>query len=72
MPLVYSHHVLRGTARTVGTLDSEDTEVRLLLSGSRGVGAAALTNRGVTTVELLDLEEDEDYDDEDEFDEDQE
>jgi len=35
---------------------------RLLLSGSRGIGGVFTTLQGVTNLELLDLEEDEDQD----------
>lgn len=39
--------------------------MKLILCGSRGVGAIALASDGITSIELLDLEEDEDDDGED-------
>jgi hypothetical protein len=49
----------RNTARMITGLDSADATARLLLCGSRGVGGVALTSDGVTSLELLDVEEDE-------------
>lgn len=60
------------TARTISKLESHDAQVQLMLCGSRGVGAVSFTYEGATTVELLDLEEDEEPDeDEEEYDEDE-
>lgn len=50
-------------ARNVLTLEHANDDVRLVLCGSRGVGAVSVTAGGVTTLELLDLEEDEETDD---------
>lgn len=46
--------------------------VQLRLCGSRGVGAVAVGVEGTTTIELLDLEEDEEPEEDEEFDEDEE
>ncbi len=50
------------SARNIFTLESADANVRLMLSGSRGVGAVSSWSEGITTLELLDLEEDEEVD----------
>ena len=36
------------------------SSARLVMSGSRGIGGVITTSQGVTTFDLLDLEEDED------------
>jgi CRISPR/Cas system CSM-associated protein Csm3 (group 7 of RAMP superfamily) len=57
-------------ARGIATFDpSLDSDARLMLSGSRGIGGVTLTTQGVTSLELLDLEEDEEEDVEEEEDE---
>ena len=51
-------------ARRVGSLDPSSSSLvsssRILLSGSRGIGGVFTTLQGVTTLDLYDLEEDED------------
>lgn len=47
-------------------MENSDDDVRLMLCGSRGVGAVAIGSGNLTTLELLDLEEDEDAEDEEE------
>lgn len=50
-------------ARPVGSFDTSSpphtVSSRLMLSGSRGIGGVFTTSQGVTTLDLLDLEEDE-------------
>jgi hypothetical protein len=53
---------LLSAARTISKLESADAEVQLMLCGSRGVGAVSVGSEGTTTIELLDLEEDEEPD----------
>jgi hypothetical protein len=55
----------------IAGLESADNTSKLLLCGSRGVGGVAVTSQGVTLLELLDLEEDEEAeeDEDEEFDE---
>jgi hypothetical protein len=52
-------------------IEKPDAEVKLMLCGSRGVGAIAVASEGVTSIELLDIQEDEGEED-DEYDEDEE
>lgn len=47
-------------------LESTHNTSKLLLCGSRGVGGVAVTSQGITSFELLDLEEDEEADEEEE------
>ena len=47
------------------------TKTMLMLSGSRGVAGVSWTSEGVTSLEMLDLEEDEEYDVDDEEEEDE-
>jgi len=58
-------------ARTIQDNHLSATEIlnKLWLSGSRGVGGIASVSDGITSLELLDLEEDEFDDDEEEGDE---
>lgn len=69
--LFHSNAFVRFIARSICSLENRDVKVQLRLCGSRGVGAVTVGGEGVTTVELLDLEEDEEaVDDDEEFDED--
>jgi hypothetical protein len=52
-------------ARRIAAIDKADIKVKLMLCGSRGVGAIAMASEGVTSIELLDIEEDEEEEDED-------
>lgn len=58
------------TARTIwqqeSTTDSDVKRATLMLSGSRGIGGAITSIQGITSLELFDLEEDEEADDEEE------
>jgi len=57
-------------ARVLSSLESGHERARLMLSGSRGIGGVTVNSQGVTSLELLDLEEDEGEDnDEEELDE---
>jgi hypothetical protein len=55
-------------ARQVGSYDpsasSHNNLSRFMLSGSRGISGVFTTNQGVTTLDLFDLEEDEEGDEE--------
>jgi len=53
--------------RTIPSLEDPSAAVDLILCGSRGVGAVTVGHEKLTTIELLDLEEDEEPDDEDEY-----
>ena len=53
-------------ARNVLELENGDDNVRLMLCGSRGVGAVSVGSGNLTTLELLDLEEDEEAEEEEE------
>jgi hypothetical protein len=46
-------------ARVLSSLESDNVRARLMLSGSRGIGGVTVNSQGVTSLELLDLEEDE-------------
>ena len=58
-------------ARRIAVIDKADIKVKLMLCGSRGVGAIAMASEGVTSIELLDIEEDEEEDEDCSEDEDQ-
>jgi hypothetical protein len=53
-------------ARVLSSLESGHERARLMLSGSRGIGGVTVNSQGVTSLELLDLEEDDGEDDDDE------
>ncbi|CAB9499003.1 expressed unknown protein [Seminavis robusta] len=61
--------VVFAKARQVGSISSSaslhGSSARLMLSGSRGIGGIITTPQGVTTLELFDLEEDEEPESED-------
>jgi len=62
--------VLYAKTRTLSARAKEGTMYGLSVSGSRGVGAALMTNNNATAVEMFDLEEDEfDENDDDDADE---
>lgn len=51
-------------ARVLSSLESGHERARLMLSGSRGIGGVTVNSQGVTSLELLDLEESEGEDEE--------
>lgn len=56
--------VVYAKTRVLAGKDDIDGAARLLLCGSRGVGAVVSVQKGATTVDLLDLEEDEEPEEE--------